>query len=229
MRRPKRLSIVLFHIAVCVFSASLIYAAKLPEWFPFKKKDDLQKWEEKIFKGRVLYSIKVGKADGYLSAYSEGTASGILYRLTFDPIEKPFVSWKWRVIRFPEKARMSTDETNGWVEQDDYAARFYVIFPKLAFLHTKVLEYVWDKDIPEGTIMSSPYLENIKIIVIESGWDNVGKWVSEERNVYEDFEKAFGRKPSKVGAIAIMTDTDNTSSTAEANYDDIRAGYEYGE
>lgn len=45
--------------------------------------------------------------------------------------------------------------------------------------------------------------------------------MSEERNVYEDFKKACGREPGEVGAVAIMTDTDNTASTAEADYDDI--------
>lgn len=212
--------------AVFAFSCSLIYARGLPKWFPFKRKDALKKWEEKIFKGRVLYTIKVGRSDGYLSAYSEGTASGILYNLRFDSAKTPMISWKWRVIRFPDKAKdKDISVTSEWLEQDDYAARFYVIFPKLSFLHTRSLEYVWDKDLPEGTIMTSPYSDNIKIFVLESGWKNVGRWVHEERNIYEDYRLAFGRKPPKVGAIAIMTDTDNTASTAEADYDEIKVGY----
>ena len=47
----------------------------------------------------------------------------------------------------------------------------------------------------------------------------------EKRNILEDYKKAFGRKPGKVGAIAIMTDTDNTRSTAEAHYDELKVGY----
>jgi hypothetical protein len=90
------------------------------------------------------------------------------------------------------------------------------------------LEYVWDKNLPEGAIMTSPYFKNIKIIVAESGEKNLGNWVYEKRNVYEDFKKAFSRKPPEVGAIAIMTDTDNTTSTAEANYDEIKVGYKNG-
>jgi hypothetical protein len=49
--------------------------------------------------------------------------------------------------------------------------------------------------------------------------------VYEERNIYEDYKKAFGRKPGAVGAIALMTDTDNTLSVAEAFYKDIKVGY----
>jgi hypothetical protein len=134
------------------------------------------------------------------------------------------VSWKWKVLSFPKKSAVAK-EGGTWIERDDYAARFYIIFPKLAFTHTKSLEYVWDEKLPEGTIMDSPYFKNIKIVVIESGNANLNKWVQEKRNVCEDYIKAFGSKPGMAGAIAIMTDTDNTQSTAEAQYDEIKVGY----
>ena len=73
--------------------------------------------------------------------------------------------------------------------------------------------------------MSSPYFKNIKLMVIESGENNIGQWVFEKRNIYEDYKRVFGRSPSsRVGAIALMTDTDNTLSTAEAVYRDIKVG-----
>jgi hypothetical protein len=46
-----------------------------------------------------------------------------------------------------------------------------------------------------------------------------------ERNIYEDYKRAFGKNPGWIGAIALMTDTDNTLSTAEALYTDIKVGY----
>lgn len=225
VKKPKLL--LLIFVIIAVLSYSLVFAARLPKWFPFRRKDALDEWEEKIFKGKVLYSIRMGRRGGYLTAYSKNTASGILYKIRFDPKEKPMVSWKWKVVKFPKK-RKSVPVENGWIEKDDYAARFYVIFPKLAFNLTKTLEYVWDERLPEGTIITSPYFENIKIIVTESGKRNLKRWVYEERNIYEDFKKAFNREPIEVGAIAIMTDTDNTASTAEAHYDEIKVGYKYG-
>ena len=220
-RRP---SIAFLLVFLFLLGSVVIYAGQIPKKFNFEKKDALDEWEEKIFKGRVLYSVKVDKNDGYLSAYSDNTASGILFKIGFDPKEEPMISWKWKVLHFPGKKQYASDSTE-WIEQDDYAARFYVIFPKLAFNHTKALEYVWDIRLPVETIKSSPYSENIKIIVIESGNKFFKKWIHEERNIYDDFVKAFGHEPPKVGAIAIMTDTDNTRSTAEANYDEIKVGY----
>ncbi len=199
-------------------------AAQSPKKFPFKEKDALDEWQEKVFRGRVLYSVKTQEDDSYLVAYSDNTASGIFYQIRFDPKKLPMISWKWKVLEFPKKGKIGGGN-GGWIEQDDYAARLYVIFPKLSFNLTKSLEYVWDKSLPVGTIKESPYSKNIKIIVIESGSGNINKWVQEKRNIYEDYIKAFNRKPGKVGAIAIMTDTDNTSSTAEAHYDELKVRY----
>jgi len=225
LRKTKLLRLVFTLLVFAITSFYLLAHAKdLPKDFPFKEKNSLKEWEEKIFRGRVLYSVKENKGGGYLTAYSKQAASGIFYQIKFDPKKEPMIRWKWKVLRFPKKGTVAPDG-GGWIEQDDYAARFYVIFPKLAFNLTKALEYVWDRDLPVGTINSSPYSKNIKIMVIESGRRNLKRWVEEERNVYEDFKKAFGQEPGIVGAIAIMTDTDNTRSTAEAHYDEIKVGY----
>ena len=216
--------LLILNIIIFVTGNTFALSAQLPKKFPFKEKNALDEWQEKIFKGRVLYSVKANKSDSYLAAYSDNTASGIFYQIRFDPKQSPMISWKWKVIKFPKKGSIGS-KGSGWIEQDDYAARLYVIFPKLSFNLTKSLEYVWDRALPVGTIKESPYSKNIKIIVIESGSQSINKWIKEKRNIYEDYKKAFGREPGKVGAIAIMTDTDNTRSTAEAHYDELKVGY----
>ena len=69
--------------------------------------------------------------------------------------------------------------------------------------------------------MPNPYAEQVKMIVVESGRSLVNQWVTEERNVYEDYRKAFGEEPPMVSGVAIMTDTDNTGESAIAYYGDI--------
>ncbi|MEW6101461.1 MAG: DUF3047 domain-containing protein [Candidatus Omnitrophota bacterium] len=226
MNKPKIIFLVFFGLFLLIFSFA--HARSLGKWFSFDRQNSLSEWEEKVFKGRVLYKVESKRAESYLSAYSKNASSGIVYRINFHPKAQPLMSWKWKVEKFPEKQKAAQDK-GGWIEKDDYAARVYVIFPSLFFAMTKSLEYVWDKNLPEGRIITSPYFGNIKIIVSESGANNLGKWVEENRNIYEDYKKAFGREPGKVGAIAIMTDTDDTVSTAEANYDEIKVGYKNGE
>ena len=59
------------------------------------------------------------------------------------------------------------------------------------------------------------------MIVVQSGPQRVGSWVEEERNVYEDYQLAFGEEPPAISGVAIMSDTDNTKERAVAYYGDI--------
>jgi hypothetical protein len=59
------------------------------------------------------------------------------------------------------------------------------------------------------------------MIVVESGGSMLNQWVSEERNIYEDYKKAFGDEPPAISGVAIMTDADNTGESAIAYYGDI--------
>jgi hypothetical protein len=70
-------------------------------------------------------------------------------------------------------------------------------------------------------VVPNPYADQVKMIVMESGPDRLNQWVSEERNLYEDYKKAFGEKPPLISGVAIMTDTDNTGESATAYYGDI--------
>jgi hypothetical protein len=49
----------------------------------------------------------------------------------------------------------------------------------------------------------------------------VGRWQVEERNVYEDYKRAFGMEPPPISGVVIMTDTDDTEESATAYYGDI--------
>ena len=59
------------------------------------------------------------------------------------------------------------------------------------------------------------------MISVESGRAESGKWITETRNIYEDYKRFFGKEPPMAGAIAIMTDTDNTGESATADYGPI--------
>ncbi|NQT75905.1 MAG: DUF3047 domain-containing protein [Candidatus Omnitrophica bacterium] len=219
-------------IYVAILTSSILFicyahALDLPKRFLFNKENALEEWQEKVFKNKVMYTVQ--SEEEALLAKSEEGCSGLFYRIGFSPKEFPMISWQWQVVEFPEKAAGETgpfDEKTGWIERDDYAARVYVIFPSLNFSKTRCIEYIWDENLPEGTVMTSPYFKNIKLIVAESGRGNMEKWVLEEYNIYEDYIKVFGEAPRRnVGAIALMTDTDNTLSTAEALYKNIKVGY----
>jgi hypothetical protein len=59
------------------------------------------------------------------------------------------------------------------------------------------------------------------MIAVQSGEEKVGSWVTEKRNIYQDYVDSFGHPPPLTSGVAIMTDTDNTGETSTAFYGDI--------
>jgi hypothetical protein len=54
------------------------------------------------------------------------------------------------------------------------------------------------------------------MVAVESGDENAGDWVTEKRNVYEDYRRLLGEDPPEIGDVSLMTDTDNTGGEATA-------------
>lgn len=189
-------------------------------YFDFNQKNALSQWEEKVFQGRVAYWIDFDKSSGFVHSNSNRSASAIFYRIKFDISDYPYVSWKWRVGKFPDKSKVTDPK-----KRDDFAARFYIVFAGHFFTHFHCIEYVWDESLSEGTVLESPYSEKIKQWVIQSGTNPFHQWVTEGRNVFEDYKKLFGETPKmKVAAIALMTDSEGTEGEAEGFFDDIQIG-----
>jgi hypothetical protein len=56
---------------------------------------------------------------------------------------------------------------------------------------------------------------------VSQGADTIGRWQVFERNVLEDFRRAFGEDPGQVLTVGVMSDADNTGDDAHALYGDI--------
>ena len=93
---------------------------------------------------------------------------------------------------------------------------FYGQYPPLA-----AINYIWESHASVGTIVPNPFTNRAMMIVVESGEEKINQWVCEERDILEDYRKAFGEPPPMVSGVAIMTDTDNTGESATAYYGDI--------
>lgn len=84
------------------------------------------------------------------------------------------------------------------------------------------LSYVWCNTRPVGTVLVSPRTDRVRKIVVESGAGRVGQWLDYERNVAEDFRRAFGEEPGPLIGVALMTDADNTEGKVSAWYGALR-------
>ena len=181
------------------------------------------------------YSLVEDDGTVVVKAVSRGSSSGLTREVTIDPKLYPIVEWRWKIENVLQKGDVTTKQG------DDYPARLYITFAydesKIDFLDhmqyelaralhgkyhpTGAITYIWESRSPIGTMVPNPYTDRAKMIVIESGADKAGQWVTESRNLYEDYQKAFGDDPPSISGVAVMTDTDNTQESAVAYYGDI--------
>ena len=173
-------------------------------------------WQSKQFKGQTEYSITTDAGEKVLMAQSTGGASALVFAKQYALRDYPILTWRWKV----QQIIRSGDERSK--AGDDYAARVYIVFPHWFFPMTRSINYIWANKLPKGSILPSSYAANSVMLAVESGPDLTGRWLTERRNVREDYRRIFGAEPPAVGAIAIMTDTDDTGESALAWYDDLR-------
>lgn len=176
---------------------------------------DLSRWEVQSFQGLTEYRL-VSQGNGHvLAAHSRNSASGLIRKIRIDPAKYPILSWRWKVAGVLRKGDASSKRT------DDYAARLYVVFPYWFRPLSRALNYIWANRLPKGAAVPNAYSSRAMMIAVESGSAKAGMWLTEQRDLVADYRKCFGGDPPMIGAIAIMTDTDNTGEEARAWYDDI--------
>jgi hypothetical protein len=195
-------------------------------------------WKPLAFKKierHTTYALVKDDNTVVVKAVAGASASGLTREIKINPKEYPVVEWRWKITDILKKGDVHRKEG------DDYPARIYITFEfdarKLGFFErvkyeaVKILygqypplgaiNYIWENKAPIGTIVPNPYTDRVMMFVVESGSAKLNQWVNEERNVYEDYKKAFGEEPPMISGIAIMTDTDNTGESATAYYGDI--------
>ena len=126
----------------------------------------------------------------------------------------PILAWSWRPIEFPT----SSDERKSGA--NDSAVSVYAVFPSSA-ISVKSVKYVWSRVVPAGTHLTSS-AGSTQVRVLRSS-PQVGRWADEQVNVREDYQKYFGgSEVPKPGGIAVLTDSDDTKSSAQGDYANFR-------
>ncbi len=93
-------------------------------------------------------------------------------------------------------------------------------------LPTAAICYVWDNRHAVGTSRWSPYTDRVRMVVVESGNAQAGRWLDERRDVARDFRAAFGAQWSgpvpAITGVAVGNDTDQTGESVTAWFGDVR-------
>ena len=177
---------------------------------------DLKDWQTKSFQGETRYTFDENNGQRALFADSRSAASGLYREIQVDLNRTPWLRWSWRVDRVlsgvDERAKTG----------DDYPARVYVVVSGgAAFWKTRSLVYVWSSHQPVGATWDNAFTRNVQVMALRSGMKDAGQWVSEKRNIRDDFRQQFGEDIDYIDAVALMTDTDNSGQRATAWYGDL--------
>lgn len=139
--------------------------------------------------------------------------------------EYPILSWRWRVNEVPPGADERYTDTN------DTPASVLVVFGT-KFPWTPIsIRYTWSSTLPVGAVAYRPGRGRPYIIVLNSGTERLGEWITIERDIYQDYVEIFGDEPpDRPHAIMLSSDANRTpGGAADADYDDIAVLTSYSE
>jgi len=171
-----------------------------------------QSWQLKEKSGKADFSVVKDGDLNVLQLRSADTSYSIQREVKVDVKQYPILTWKWKATKLPQGGDFRKTKT------DDQAAQLF-----LAFTKTKSIVYIWDTTAPEGLMSEAiaPPLMTIKLVVVRSGPAELGKWVTETRNVYEDYKKFYGEEPPAVKAMRLQINSQHTGTSAESYFADV--------
>ena len=172
-------------------------------------------WKPRKDEGRNVYAVRQEGPIRFLRAASRGLGIQAAKEQEWNLGVYPILAWSWRPIEFPKGSDERKSKTN------DSVLSVYAVFPHSP-VSVKSLKYIWSVVVPVSTeLTSSKGLTQAR--VVRSGAEKIGQWADEQVNVLEDYRKRFGETdvPKPVG-IAVLTDSDDTKSSAQGDYANFR-------
>lgn len=191
-------------------------------------------WQPMKLPGKPLTRYSWTEKDGRAALEAQSERSASLWRKRLDPAVQPVgeVDFSWWVQGLIPGANVSD------AQHEDAVARVIFGFDgdvntlplrtrmKFELIQTltgetppyATLMYVWDSELPVGTVVVNPRSDRVRKIVVDSGPAELGRWRDHRRDLAADFRLAFGEAPGPLVSMAVMTDSDNTRTSAHAWY-----------
>ncbi|MFQ5780105.1 MAG: DUF3047 domain-containing protein, partial [Nitrospiria bacterium] len=148
-------------------------------------------WKLKQWFGKTrTIEIITEKDNHVLHLNSKKESFGVYKEFDFDSKRTPILNWRWKVTRLPHGGDVRIKK------KDDQAAQLYVMFPRFPkMINTRMVGYIWETGTPKGERVTSRKSSKTRYIVLQSGKEHLGKWMTERRNIYEDYKTLFGEEP----------------------------------
>ena len=178
-------------------------------------------WSIKVWKGIGQVQVVEENHHKILRLETEQGCISLFRSLTVNLHASPYVSWEWNVLTLP------TSATSRQAHRDDHGAAFYLVFSsREAPDRTTTIGYIWDNALPVGTVLPRPHDPSIHYVVVRSGQEELGTWLTEERNVLSDYRRIFGEEPAILEGMSLVVDSDQTHSKAASLFGPITFRHE---
>jgi Protein of unknown function (DUF3047) len=216
MRSSRAYLAIFVVVSALVASAWTAERVVVEDWrsYPLGTRGIPGDWKEQIW-GKPAYDFEIvsDNSQQVLQLRSKGDSSTISRDLkaSVDLDETPILEWRWKVIMLPTGGNACQKST------DDQAAQVYVAWLRVPeSVRSRIIGYVWDSTAAAGTICKSQKTSTVTYLVLRSGSEQLGRWITERRNVAEDFRRIYGEAPDKPTGLSLGIDSDDTGSSAES-------------
>jgi hypothetical protein len=174
-------------------------------------------WKLRKDDGKDVYKVAEESGQRFLRATAKNLGIQAAKEYEWDLDAYPMLVWSWRPLEFPKGGDERESKTN------DSALAVYMLVPYSRVRGPKAVKYVWSEKVPVGTRLDSN-MGLTQVRVLRSGApEKKGEWVEERVNVRDDYKKFFDAKETpKPAGIAVLTDADETTSTAQGDYANFR-------
>jgi hypothetical protein len=174
-------------------------------------------WKLRKDSAKDVYKVAEESGLRFLHAAAKGLGVQAAKEYEWDLGAYPMLVWSWRPVEFPK----GSDERDS--KANDSALAVYMLVPYSRVRGPRAVKYIWSEKVPVGTRLDSN-MGLTQVRVLRSGApDKKGEWVEERVNVLEDYKKYFDVKEApKPAGIAVLTDSDDTNSSAQGDYANFR-------
>lgn len=171
-----------------------------------------QGWELVVTKGTPQVHLAQEGDTQVLRLRSEEASFGLQREVTTSLHDTPILKWQWKVTELPDGGDFRQRRT------DDQAAQLVVAFSSRHFI-----SYIWDSTAERGTTGKgwAPPFSKLFAFVLRSGSTQLGTWITERRNLLEDYKRLFGKTPTSLRGIRIQINSQHTRSDAESSWKSI--------
>ncbi|HUJ18266.1 MAG TPA: DUF3047 domain-containing protein [Nitrospirota bacterium] len=169
-------------------------------------------WQVKEKTGKADFAVVKDDGVAAVRLRSAKTSFSLQKEVHVNLRQYPVLTWTWKVTKLPSGGDFRKSGT------DDQAAQLF-----LAFSKTQAIVYIWDTTAPQGIMAdtAAPFFMSIKAVVVRSGKTGTGSWITETRNVYDDYRKLFGGEPGEVNGMRIQINSQHTGTSAESYFGGI--------